>query len=192
MRQIDPSLRPQLRVNPEQLKLMSFGPRREIIAALANDADLSARDLAERIRRPVTGIYRHLSLLLRAGLIRESGQRPGLKRPEAVYALTFATFSATEATVTKEGRTALADAAARYAGATTRKLRSAIDTGAARFTGDDANAGYGNMDLQLDRAGLAAFHRLLGEFIVAARKLRVRKAADAETLSVVIFFAPTP
>ncbi|MGH3428738.1 MAG: helix-turn-helix domain-containing protein [Mycobacteriales bacterium] len=191
MRQVDPSLRPQLRVSPEQLKLMSFGPRREIIAALANDADLSARDLAERTRRPVTGLYRHLSLLLKSGLIRECGQRPGPKRPEALYALTFATFSAIEATATNEGRAALAEAAARYAGATTRKLKSAIQTGAARLTGADANAGYGNMDLQLDRAGLAEFHRLMGEFIVAARKLRVRRAADAETVSVVILFAPT-
>src|SRR5689334_18597607 len=118
MRQIDPSLRPRLRVSPEQLKLMSFGPRREIIAALANDADLSARELAERIRRPVTGLYRHLSLLTKAGLVRESGQRAGPKRPEALYALSSATFSATEATATDEGRAALADAASRYAGAT--------------------------------------------------------------------------
>jgi predicted ArsR family transcriptional regulator len=192
MGQIDPSLQPRLSVSPEQLKLMSFGPRREIIATLANDANLSARELADRIHRPVTGLYRHLNLLVEAGLVCESGQRPGLKRPEALYSLAFATFSPIEATATHEGRAALAESAARYAGATTRKLGRAISAGVARFTGDDANAGYSNMDLQLDGAGLAEFHRLLDEFIVAARKLRVRGAAEAETLSVVVLFAPNP
>jgi predicted ArsR family transcriptional regulator len=192
MRQVDPSLQPRLSVSPEQLRLMSFGPRREIVAALANDANLSARELGERLRRPVTGLYRHLSQLLSAGIIHESGQRPGMKRPEALYALSFATYSATEAAATDEGRAALAEVAGRYAAATTRKLSRAIASGAARFSGDEANAGYGNMDLQLDRAGLAEFHRLLGEFIVAARKLRVRGVAEAEVLSVVFVYAPNP
>jgi hypothetical protein len=190
MGQIHPTLEPVLNVSPEQLRLMSFGPRREIIAALANDANLSARDLGARLRRPVTGLYRHLTLLLRAGLIRESGQRPGPKRPEALFSLTFATFSVLEATETPEGREAMAQAASRYGTATTRKLSRAIQAGVARFSGADANTGFAVTDLQLDRAGLARLHALLGQFIISARELRVPEREGVETVTVTIIYAP--
>ena len=190
MGQTKPPRPPPLSVSPEQLKLMSFGPRREIIAALANDAGLSARDLADRLRRPVTGLYRHLSLLTDAGLIRESGQRPGQKRPEALYSLSFATFSATEATDTPEGRGAMAQAASRYAAATARKLDRAIAAGTARFRGSDGNAGFHVMDLQLDPDGLVELRRLLAAFVADARKLRVTEREGVETVTVTILFAP--
>jgi DNA-binding transcriptional ArsR family regulator len=190
MGQIHPTLEPVLKVSAEQLGLMSFGPRREIIAALANDANLSARELAARLRRPVTSLYRHLGLLLKAGLIRASGQRLGQKRPETLFSLTFATFSAIEATDTPEGRTAMAQAASRYAGAATRKLSRAIDTGAARFVGSEANAGFAVTDLQLDDAGLAQLHRLLRKFIIRVRKLRVPEREGVETVTVTIIYAP--
>jgi predicted ArsR family transcriptional regulator len=185
-------VQPRLAVSPEQLKLMSFGPRREIIAALANDPDLSARDLALRLRRPVTGLYRHLDLLLAAGLIRQSGERAGPKRPESLYALSFATFSAELASTTEEGRAVMSQAAARYASATVRKLARAIATGAARFDAQDANIGFHNTDLQLDREGVVAFQKLLKTFIGEARKLRVRNKEGMETLAVTILIAPTP
>ena len=55
MEKQDPTPLPRLVVSSAQLKLMSFGPRRAIIAALANDPDSSARELASRLHRPVTG-----------------------------------------------------------------------------------------------------------------------------------------
>jgi len=180
----------RLAVSPEQLKTMSFGPRREIIAALANDPDLSARDLAQRLKRPVTGLYRHLELLLDANLIRQSGERAGPKRPEALYALTFDRYSAREAADTDEGRAAIVQAASRYSAATLRKFQRAIENGTARFNTDDANATYNVVDLQLDRAGLVEFHRLMRNFVVAARKLRQRGRQGLETISLTILVAP--
>jgi len=185
-------VQPRLAVSPQQLKLMSFGPRREIIAALANDPDLSARELAQRLHRPVTGLYRHLDLLLAAGLIRQSGERPGLKRPETLFALSFSSFTAEEASRSEEGRAVLSQAAARYASATTRKLSRAFETGAARFNTQDANTGFHVMDLQLDHDGLIGFQTLLRGFIAEARKLRVREKEGVETLAVTILIAPTP
>src|SRR6185312_15237536 len=137
----DPSLLPTLAVSPEQLKLISFGPRRDIVAALANEPGLSARDLAARLHRPVTGVYRHLDILAGAGLIRATGERRGASRPEGLFSLSFATFSTVEATATPEGRDALAQAAARYAAATARKFKRAIDDGSARLNTRDANTG---------------------------------------------------
>jgi DNA-binding transcriptional ArsR family regulator len=180
----------RLAVDGAQLKIMSFGPRREIIAALANDADLSARELGERLKRPVTGLYRHLDLLLEARLIRQSGQRPGPKRPEVLYALTFDYFSTSEVAKTAEGRAAVSQAATRYVAATARKFSRAIEKGTARLYTEDANATYQVLDLQLDRAGLVQFHKLLRAFVLSARQLRVRGKSGLETVSMTIVVAP--
>ena len=143
-----------LDVSPDQLRLMSYGPRNEIVAALANNPDLSARDLAERLRRPVTGLYRHLELLTEAGLLRRSGQRPGPKRPQALYSLAFRIFSSNAAAQTPEGRKAFALAVARHASAASRRIRRGVEAGTARIGEEDANTRYQISDLQLDRAGL--------------------------------------
>jgi predicted ArsR family transcriptional regulator len=180
----------KLAVSPQQLRLMSFGPRREIIAALANDPNLSARDLATRLKRPVTGLYRHLELLQDAGLVRQIGQRRGPKRPEALYALTFATFSAEEVSRSPGGGQVFSEAAVRYAGAAGRKLARAVADGSARMYVEDANAGFSVVDLQLDSSGLVAFNRRLAEFIADIRKLRVPEAAGVETISVTLLMAP--
>lgn len=180
----------RLSATPEQLKLMSFGPRRDIIAALANDPDLSARDLAGHLSRPVTGLYRHLNLLVDAGLIRETGQRPGPKRPEALYSLTAGVYSVDEAIQTQEGRLAVAEMAKRYASTASRRIRRAVETNAARMGVPEANARVRMSDLQLDRAGIIELNRLLDAFIAEARKLRVRKASAEETVSVTILIAP--
>ena len=161
----------RLLVTPEQLKLMSHGPRREIIAALANDSDLSARDLADRLKRPVTGLYRHLDLLVEAGLLQQTGLRPGHKRPEALYALTFKIFSSDEAAKTPEGR---------------------VEEQTARIGVEDANTRTYVCDLQLDPAGVVELHKLLNAFLVEARKLRVPAEAARETVSMTVLIAPGP
>jgi hypothetical protein len=181
----------KLDVTPAQLRLMSFGPRQEIIAVLANDPDLSARDLAVRLNRPVTGVYRHLDLLLAGGLIRQSGQRAGAKRPEALFALTSPVFSADPKTMSRDGHLAVAEAAVRYAAAAGRKFRRAVEEDVARLDGEGANTRLQATDLQLDATGLAEFNRLLSAFVVAARKLRVPADAAQEMVRMTILVAPT-
>jgi predicted ArsR family transcriptional regulator len=183
---------PYLAVTPEQLRLMSFASRREIMAVLANDAGQSARELAVRLRRPVTGLYRHLSALLHAGLIRQSGQRRGSKRPEALYSLAHRWFSATDAVATADGKAAFAEAGSRYAAATARKLKRAMASETVRLASTDANAGFTAMDLQLDRAGAVQLNALIADFAAKARKLRVRNRAGVETISLAVIFAPNP
>jgi predicted ArsR family transcriptional regulator len=182
--------RPQLAISPEQLKVISFGPRRDIVALLANDAGLSARDLADRLRRPVTSLYRHLDLLVQSGLIGQTGSRAGTKRPEALYALTFSIFTKDEASRSPEGRAALSQAAARYASATARKFARAVENGTARMEGELANTMFRFTDLQLDAEGLTEFHRRLNDFMQSVRELRVRRPESLETISMTILIAP--
>ncbi len=170
----------------EQVKLVSFGPRRDIIGLLANEADLSAREIAERLGRGVTALYRHLDVLVESGLIRQSGSRPGLKRPESLFALAGPLYSAEKAIETAQGRIALAQAATRYAAAASRKFSRAMQNGTGRPFADDANVTFSNVDLQLDRAALIELQRLLQEFLASARKLRVQ----GESVTITVLIAP--
>jgi hypothetical protein len=74
--------------------------------------------------------------------------------------------------------------------ATLRKFRRAMESGEGRFNTEDANTTYNIVDLQLDRAGLIAFHKLLRAFVISARELRVRGRKGLETVSMAILVAP--
>jgi predicted ArsR family transcriptional regulator len=174
----------------EQVKLVSFGPRRDIIGLLANETDLSAREIAERLGRGVTALYRHLDVLVESGLIRQSGSRPGPKRPESLFALAAPLYSAEKAIETEQGRTALAQAATRYAAAASRKFARAMQNGTARPFADDANVTFSNVDLQLDRTALIELQRLLHEFLASARRLRVQGKDGLESVTITVLIAP--
>jgi predicted ArsR family transcriptional regulator len=180
-----------LALSAGQLKLMSFGPRRDIIGILADEPDLSTREIADRLHRSPTALYRHMELLIEAGLVRQSSLRSGVKRPEAVFALTAHNLSAAEATGKAEGRAALAQAAKRYAAAASRRFSKALENGAARPNGQDANIALSHLDLQLDQAGLRELQRLLQDFLKSAAGLRDDSRRDQEKIAVTILVAPT-
>jgi hypothetical protein len=179
-----------LALSAEQLKLMSFGPRRDIVSVLADAPDLSTRELADRLHRSPTALYRHMELLIEAGLVWQSGLRSGVKRPEAVFALTAHHLSAAEATANADGRAALAQAAKRYAAAASRRFSHALENGAARPNGQDANIALSHLDLQLDQAGLRQFQRLLRDFLKSAAGLCDDSRRDQERIAVTILVAP--
>jgi DNA-binding transcriptional ArsR family regulator len=65
--------------DPDQIRVLSSAIRQELVdtlAALGGEADVGA--LAEQLGRPADGLYYHLRLLVRHGLIEETGQ-PGRK-----------------------------------------------------------------------------------------------------------------
>ena len=131
-----------------------------------------------------------MDLLIEAGLVRRSGLRSGVKRPEAVFALTAHHLSAAEATAKAEGRAALAQAAKRYAAAASRRFSQALENGAARPSGQDANIALSHIDLQLDQAGLVEFQRLLQAFLKSAAGLPGDSRRDQERIAVTILVAP--
>jgi predicted ArsR family transcriptional regulator len=176
----------------DQLRLISFGPRRDIVAVLANDTDLSARDIAGRLGRRVTALYRHLDLLSEAGLILQSGTRAGPKRPEALFALAARTYQPSPRVyASAEGRRAMGQAGARYASAAARKLARAVESGGARPFAADANVAFYNTDLQLDRSGLVEFNERLHAFLDSVRDLRVPGDDGLEQITLTVLVAPT-
>lgn len=70
----------------EQLAAMASPVRQEIMDALAAGGPCSVSDLAGRLGRAADGLYHHLRLLLRVGLIVEHSRRKTAYRTEVVYA----------------------------------------------------------------------------------------------------------
>ena len=66
--------------------------RIELIGALQPPGPASIRELAARMERPADGLYHHVRLLQKAGVVRVESERKVGRRMEAVYALTAERF----------------------------------------------------------------------------------------------------
>jgi DNA-binding Lrp family transcriptional regulator len=180
-------------LSAEQLRLMSKGRPREIIALLANETELSARDMARRLGRSRTSIYKPLDRLLDAGMIKQVGARAGPgSPPSALYALASPLYKPSpEAFSTQKGSDAYVRAAKRDASAASRRFESAVAGGVARAFNADANVGLHSADLLFDRASLVKFNEGLADFLAWARNLSARSDKTAEGVTLTILIAPT-
>src|SRR5215469_8082096 len=91
-------------LNLAQLESLTSPVRLAIIQRLEIDREATARELAERMGRPVTALYHHLKLLEDAGLVRVVGERTGPRRNQAVYAMIADHLSSAEAVKSEQGR----------------------------------------------------------------------------------------
>ena len=62
------------------------GPRRKIVELLRRSS-LSAKELADSLGVTHNAVRAHLAALVRSGLVREGGRRPGPSRPTVLYEL---------------------------------------------------------------------------------------------------------
>ncbi len=80
----DPSETHVLR-DVRQLAALRSPVRQQLITLLERSGPSSVRELAERIGMATESLYYHVHALVRAGLLRRTGQRRGATRPEALY-----------------------------------------------------------------------------------------------------------
>jgi DNA-binding transcriptional ArsR family regulator len=71
----------------EQLEALSSPVRQEIVDALQALGPATVANLAVELGRPADALYYHLKVLLRVGLLRETGVREDGARPETIYDL---------------------------------------------------------------------------------------------------------
>jgi len=69
-------------------RILASPLRAEIIGHLQTDGPQSIRELAARLARPASGLYHHVRLLERSGILVERERRKSGRREEVVYALT--------------------------------------------------------------------------------------------------------
>src|SRR5262249_14299326 len=76
------------RASAAQLPALASPARLEIVGALQAHGPLGVRALAAHLTRPMDGLYHHLRVLQRVGVVRVAETRRAGKRDEAVYGLT--------------------------------------------------------------------------------------------------------
>jgi DNA-binding transcriptional ArsR family regulator len=107
-------------------KLLASPLRAEIIGHLQTEGPLSIRQLATHLSRPANGLYHHVSLLAKAGLLLEKERRRSGRREEAVYALA-APRAAGGGARDPAGRSGIAAAAKTALRMAEREFASALD-----------------------------------------------------------------
>ncbi|MEC4593147.1 MULTISPECIES: winged helix-turn-helix domain-containing protein [Nitrospirillum] len=144
-----------------QLDCLTSPIRLAIIQRLEIDKQATAREIAQRMGRPVTSLYHHLKQMEEIGLLRVVGERRGARRPEAVYAMVADHLSSSSAVGTEEGRRTYARAALRVAEAGARAVSAAIEGGTPRFEGDQRTLAARFHVVRANAAKLARINRAL-------------------------------
>jgi predicted ArsR family transcriptional regulator len=169
-----------------QLDSLSMPMRLAIVQRLENDKTATAAELARRMGRPVTSLYHHLGHLEAVGLIHVVGERRGMRRPEAGYAMVADQFSSADAVKTPDGLKSYARTATRVAEAGARAFSAAAASGAARFDGDGRNAMLRFFVLRADHAKLALLNKLLGALEDALRE----QSSEGEEIMLTLLLSP--
>lgn len=150
-------------LTPDQIDCLTHPLRLAIIQRLEGDKEATARELALRIGRPPTSLYHHLKQLLDIGLVRVVGERKGLRRPEAVYALLADEYTTIDAVKTSAGKQAYARSTSRIAEAAARALSGAVEADNARFLGAARNTRARFFMARANREKLTRINTLIDE-----------------------------
>ena len=169
----------------EALLALDSPQRLRLVEALADPR--SAKEAAQRLGVPVTGLYYHLDRLLEHGIIQVVEERPARPVPERVFQITGKSFVPSASFLEDHGEEGLAAAAAvafRHAEA---MLATAWSSGAVDLSADQerANAHVGLALLRLDPARVTELVRRL-------RELTAEFSEDDGTVPVSMFVAVHP
>jgi len=69
----------------DQKKVLTSPVRQELLDVLARVGDVSLAELGALLGRPADGLYHHVRLLVRVGLVRRAGERVRGRRREALF-----------------------------------------------------------------------------------------------------------
>ena len=170
----------RLELTPAQLRAMASGVRAALIRALARDGAQSARELARRLERPVSGLYHHLTQLESAGLICVAEMRTTERRPEAVYELVAGQLSSRTAARSKAGRAALAKTSRAFLAAAARNVSTSLLDDTAITEGAGRNSAVRQVQMRLNKKALAQFNAELDDLIERALTMSTKSGAQVE------------
>ena len=144
--------------------------RAEIIGHFQTDGPQSIRELAASLGRAASGLYHHVRLLERSGLLAEKERRMSGRREEVVYALT-APRAGSGSALDPALRPAVAAAAAAALRLAGRELTAALN---ACPPGGHSGARLSRQRVWLSATGARRAHALLGrlEALLAAENRR--------------------
>lgn len=171
-----------------QLESLTSPIRLAIVQRLEIEREATAREIADRMGRPVTALYHHLQLLEDAGVLRVVGERKGSRRPESIYALMADQLSTSGVAKTQKGRDTLGQAAIRVADAGGRAFSRAMAQTEPRFEGRHRNAMVRYFVLRANSRKLAELNRLIDALDAAASD----PSDDGEEIQLTWLLTPMP
>jgi predicted ArsR family transcriptional regulator len=169
-----------------QLGSLTSPIRLAIVQRLEIDRQATARELADRMGRPVTSLYHHIKQMAEIGLLRVTGQRKGSRRPEAVYAMVADYLSSAEVVKTRAGKKTYGRAVLRVAEASARTFSAAMERGNPVFDGERRNAMVRFYLLRADKQKIARLNTLLDELDDVA----ARSCDDGEEIQLTVLLTP--
>jgi DNA-binding transcriptional ArsR family regulator len=172
----------------DQRRLRALGSplRIELIGVLRTLGPASIRELAAELDRPADGLYHHVRLLLKAGIVAEQAPRKHGRRMEAVYALTTSRIAGRldpSSPHSKQGVIRAGTAAIRLAA---REFAAAIQSDSVIRTNGLANVRASHQRAWLTDEGVFKLHRLFGQIEKLLVNQSQRKHGRRYSLTVVL------
>lgn len=175
---------------PAQRKALASPLRQEILTHFAGTDALAVADLAERMGRPATALYYHVSQLHDLGFLQTAGERRKGKRYETLFRPTAQRFE-----MPAVGESAWADAVEALTVAqrmAIRDMQDAIESGRRRDEGCDRNCIAFRLQGQVDLETLTAVNEHIDAILELVGRACGENAAgaDSEFISLTLALMP--
>lgn len=175
---------------PAQRKALASPLRQEILTHFAGTKSLAVADLAERMGRPATALYYHVTQLHDLGFLETAGERRKGKRYETLFRPTARRFEMPAA-----GESEWADAVEALTVAqrmAIRDMKGALESGRMRDEGDDRNCIAFRLQGQVDIKTLIAVNEHIDEILELIAGACGEPAAgdDSEFISLTLALMP--
>lgn len=172
-------------LNPRQREAITESPARlEIVDAMSDIGPCSVAELARELGRSPQSLYYHLEIMVKVGLLRQSGSRKAGKRDEAIYELVSGHFRlAGSGDAADDQRRTLLRFNSTVLKLTERNYRDALAHGLVRRVGRRENIYVRRQRGRLRDEDLARFYELLEEMgsLFATRASERRRGATLAT-----------
>ncbi len=176
--------------SPAQRKALTSPVRQEILGHFAGTDGLSVTELADRMGRPPTALYYHVSQLAELGFLEVAGERRKGKRYESLYRPAAEMFE-----IDSEQDTSVDDIVRTMEIATrssVREMRDALENDRARIEGPDRNLIGLRLQGPLDPDTLAKVNEHIDSIldVVSGCGANPAEHPDTEFISLTLALAP--
>ena len=170
---------------PRQVEALASPVRQEIVDAVQASGPCSAGQLAELLGRTQDGLYYHLRVLTRVGLLCEKGTRATRRRDERVYDVPGRPLKLRYEPGRASARGRVTRVASSMLRLAQRSFARGLADGGARVRGPDRNVWAARAKAWLTHAEVVRVNELLEE-VMAVSRLGRRPGASLHSITFVL------
>ena len=154
----------------DQKRALSSPVRQELLDVLARAGEISLTELGAMLGRPADGLYYHVRLLMRVGLVRSAGARTRGRHREALFRATARQFAVRYTPASAPNVRAMNDIVTSMMRLGIRDFRRALASGATRFEGPVRDLWAMRTTGWLVRPRVGQINRMIGALAKAASR----------------------